>query len=108
MNEREYLVSKGLAKPGRGRFSAAAKAELVRARAAGIKIGESVQSTEKVVLEIPAETWPNHRAVTADGTEVSMKNACFSCSVSLSWCECGNPRALSRTGGYQEVSIVPL
>ena len=108
MNEREYLVSKGLAKPGRGRFSTAAKAELARARAAGIKIGASTEPSEKVIVEIPAMTWPNHRAVTKGGEEISMKNACFTCSVSLSWCECGNPRALARTGGYQEVRIVPI
>lgn len=36
MNKREWLVSKGLAKAGRGKFSNAAKAALAKAEAEGI------------------------------------------------------------------------
>jgi hypothetical protein len=40
MTKREYLISLGLAKPGRGRFSRAALAELARAEAAGTTFDE--------------------------------------------------------------------
>ncbi|QIN94194.1 Lsr2-like DNA bridging protein [Streptomyces phage Wakanda] len=40
MNKREYLISKGLAKPGKGRFSAAAKAALEQAVRDGVKFTE--------------------------------------------------------------------
>jgi len=42
MNKRDYLVSKGLAKPGKGRFSAAAKAALEKAIAEGVVFDEPV------------------------------------------------------------------
>ena len=50
--EREYLVSKGLAKPSRGRFSGEAKAELERARAAGMVFDEPVKPTPKAVKPV--------------------------------------------------------
>ncbi len=109
MNEREYLISKGLAKPGRGRFSNAAKAELERARAGGMKIGASQSApSDTAVVEVPPYTWPNHKAVTLDGEEVSMANACLNCPTSLYWCECGKPQALASRGGYQEVRFVEV
>ena len=42
MNKREFLISKGLAKPGKGRFSAAAKAAIEKAIAEGIVFDEPV------------------------------------------------------------------
>src|ERR1700752_4403790 len=51
-SKRDYLVSKGLAKPGRGKFSNAAKEELAKAEKAGVKFSDAtgaapVRSTEK-------------------------------------------------------------
>jgi hypothetical protein len=42
MNKRDYLVSKGLAKPGKGRFSAEGKAAIEKAIAEGIVFDEPV------------------------------------------------------------------
>jgi hypothetical protein len=42
MNKREFLISKGLAKPGKGRFSAEAKAALEQAIAGGMVFDEPV------------------------------------------------------------------
>jgi hypothetical protein len=42
MNKRDYLVSKGLAKPGKGRFSADAKAAIEKAISEGIVFDEPV------------------------------------------------------------------
>lgn len=43
-------------------------------------------------------------ARTADGTKVSMKNACFSCGYSLYWCKCEQPFAIASTK-YEAVFI---
>lgn len=51
--EREYLVSKGLAKPSRGRFSKEAVAALADARKRGMKFAEVV--AKKPAAETPAE-----------------------------------------------------
>lgn len=48
MNAREYLVSKGLAKPGRGKFSNDAKAELQRAMSSGMTF-DDYKPTGRVV-----------------------------------------------------------
>jgi hypothetical protein len=48
--EREYLVSLDLAKPGRGRFSAAAKAALDEARANGVKFAEKPKPAVKATV----------------------------------------------------------
>ena len=42
--EREYLVSLGLAKPGRGRFSTEAKAALQKAKESGVTFGKKADS----------------------------------------------------------------
>jgi hypothetical protein len=42
MNKREYLIAKGLAKPGKGRFSAEGKAAIEKAIAEGIVFDEPV------------------------------------------------------------------
>jgi len=61
MKAREYLVSKGLAKPGRGKFSKAAKEALEAAVAAGQKFDDYADGkvTPKVVIK--AKT-PEERA----------------------------------------------
>lgn len=52
MNAREYLVSKGLAKPGRGKFSNDAKAELQRAMSSGMTF-DDYKPTGRVVTVRP-------------------------------------------------------
>jgi len=47
VTEREYLVSLGLAKPGRGRFSAAAKAALDEAKSKGKTFDDTKPSSTK-------------------------------------------------------------
>lgn len=84
MTEREYLVSKGLAKPGRGRYSAEAKAELEKAKSEGMtfdKTASQIAKEErqskpqrKVVAAVPKESRPsqdtyNAKAVRAWGEQ---------------------------------------
>jgi uncharacterized protein YigE (DUF2233 family) len=65
MNAREYLVSKGLAKAGRGKFSNDAKAELQRAMAAGM-VFDDYKPTGRVVAQpkpkVEVEKTPVQRA----------------------------------------------
>jgi hypothetical protein len=57
MNKREYLVSKNLAKPGRGKFSRAAHAELQRATAAGVVFDDGPAAVVvEATVELPNPT----------------------------------------------------
>jgi len=101
---REYLVGKGLAKAGRGKFSNAAKEHLSEAIAAGMVFSDYSEkgSSAKVNMteesyEIAPMTWPNGSArFVENGKKISMKSACNSCGYSLGWCECATPRVYSK------------
>lgn len=118
-SEREYLVSIGLAKPGRGRFSAEAKQALAKARNDGMQFDQPVVSTPRVVKPRATKTdnKPTSRApgvgvidvrprtlasdakiyhTTASGKRIAVsdKNVCGSCGPSLSHHSCSNPTAL--------------
>lgn len=105
---REYLIGKGLAKPGRGKFSNVAKEELAKAIDAGTEFSDytiagRTGKTEEQSYEIAPMTWPNGRAVVKEtGKKISMKNACNGCGFSLNWCECPQP-----TVNMKEVVIFP-
>lgn len=49
--KREYLIGKGLAKPGRGRFSKEANEALAAAVAAGVVFDEPVKASKEVAAE---------------------------------------------------------
>lgn len=125
MKARDYLVSKGLAKPGRGRFSATAKAELVQAISEGkvfsdftIEKPTGAARTPKAVAAKPPpgtkvieELAPyryeesTHKAVDATGGVYSLRSACFHCGYSLVVCPCAVPRIVTKEG-YTDVSVV--
>ncbi len=56
--KREYLVEKGLAKPGRGRFSVEARAALAAAEAEGVVFDEPVKPEKAVKPETDEEPAP--------------------------------------------------
>lgn len=112
--KREYLVSKNLAKPGRGKFSNAAKEELARAEASGMKFSDPTaaprptgNATENVtetptVTPKPTESlyvspsdfrFPedDYKAVGTDGKTYSMRECCNTCMVSLTNHACNSP-----------------
>lgn len=62
--KREYLIERGLAKPGRGRFSNEAKAVLAAAEAAGVVFDEPVKS-EPVKSETDEEPAPRRPSLPA-------------------------------------------
>lgn len=117
---REYLVEKGLAKEGRGKFSTEAKAELDRARAAGIKFSDEVVETvtkptgEKVTevktkpkAEAPPWKSPDeyrypegvYQAYYLDNKNrvmVGLREACQNCGLSLCDHRCNEPVVLGR------------
>lgn len=116
---REYLVSRGLAKPGRGKFSHAAKVALIEAAEQGIVFsdGEIVPRAKPAVKPTGGETenqpaaksagisdylfptdfcWPEseYRAFARVGGKKvyhGMRECCNNCRVSLVMCACGQP-----------------
>ena len=118
---REYLVSQGKAKPGRGKFSKDALAALDAARSAGIKFSDDTApvktSTEKsdktAVLgktdaRMAESLFPDeyrfpeaeYRATVLDNgkrREVSLRECCNTCKVSLVNHACDAPTIHSGT-----------
>lgn len=115
-SKRDYLVSLGLAKPGRGKFSNAAKKVLAKAEAEGMKFADMTPpkkprpeiSTGKTETGNPVrETSPGespyifpsdfrfpeaeYKAVGADGKTYSMRECCNTCRVSLTNHVCETP-----------------
>lgn len=125
MNRRDWLVSKGLAKPGRGKFSNAAKAALAEAESSGIVFDDSapapratrpakekpvrdsepvVTITDDVVMfenEMPhfGKEW---YYVNAKGKKKPLSNraVCTGCRYSLVAHTCDNPRVLAPNGEF--------
>lgn len=111
--KRDWLVSQGLAKPGRGKFSNAAKEALANAEANGTKFSDSTTGPTKTgpVVSSKAEVVGNsdptsspyvfpsdfrfpegeYRAVGSDGKTYSMRECCNTCRVSLTNHACNAP-----------------
>ncbi len=95
---RAWLVERGLAKPGRGKFSNVAKAALREAMDSGITFvdfGDSGAKREET-YEVAPMTHPTGTAQFIGGPKTSMKNACNGCGYSLYWCECHRPRVFDK------------
>jgi hypothetical protein len=101
--KREYLVAKGLAKPGHGRFSVAAKEAIKIAINSGTKFdypgneGTGVDATPEPRWDRPQGyyTFKN-----PDGTTFKRKHteACVVCSYSFQWCQCATPAQWAYNG----------
>lgn len=119
MKARAWLVTQGLAKDGRGKFSTAAKTALDKAVADGKTFDDYPKGTApvkatKVKTEDSkptgdtsgiAELAPyrfeesDYRAVeTVSGIERSLRSACNTCRVSLVVCWCAEPIIVARDG----------
>lgn len=118
--KREYLVSLGLAKPGRGKFSGAGNEALAKALASGMKFSDAKPVTAPVVKEEGAKSTPvvkvsdsgntpyltqdeyrfpekDYRAVVFENgkkKEVSLRECCNLCRVSLVNHMCDAPTIL--------------
>lgn len=109
-SKREWLVSQGLAKPGRGKFSNAAKEALAKAEAEGIVFSDAAPTTTapksdaqvapvvKSAGDTPYLTPDEYRfpeaeykAVGADGKTYGMREVCNTCRVSLVNHFCDSP-----------------
>lgn len=124
-SKRDYLISKGLAKPGRGKFSNAGKAALAEAEASGMKFsdsgpaiptkakptgnptessagGQSAQKTEQPWSSLltpddyrfPEKEYRGVQFVNGKKREVSLREVCNTCRVSLVNHMCENPTVL--------------
>lgn len=120
--KREALVTAGLAKPGRGKFSNEAKAWLAKQEAAGVTFSDTAitptPKTEKPDVPVdynalarnsqyyfPDEyRFPEaeYKAVSEDKKVWSLRECCNSCKVSLVNHSCNSPSIL----GDIKVSIV--
>jgi hypothetical protein len=118
---REWLVAQNLAKPGRGRFSAEAKAALAKAIGEGMQFSDSTKvsvktengketvKTEKtpaaeVTGPTPDKRYINDNWTTIDGkVKVSERAVCTTCKHSLAWHFCGNPWAMTSRGEIEPV-----
>lgn len=94
--KREYLISKGLAQPGRGRFSREAVAALERARQDGVTFddeGVGSGNPEPAPRPRPKVNDPVLRDIqhvtgyTEEGYKVQ-SGVCFKCSRHVSRCAC--------------------
>lgn len=95
VTKREYLIEKGLAKPGRGRMSGAAHEEIKKAINKGIKFTDN---TEVSGAGIGGETKPPrfdrpnglYTFINPDGTTFKRLHteACSRCFYSFQWCYC--------------------
>lgn len=127
--KREWLVSQGLAKPGRGKFSNAAKEALAKAEASGVKFsdvatkvsaptgnptekaagGQTDQKTDPAMTpyltpdeyRFPEKEYRGVTFVDGKRKEVSLKECCNTCRVSLVNHMCESPTIL----GGQQVKI---
>jgi hypothetical protein len=101
---REYLVSKGLAQPTRGRFNRAALAELERARGNGMVFDDDKEAgseeSEPAPPSIPQKSAKPKRSkklrritrvvgYTSEGWKVA-SDICFRCRAHVSRCACKN------------------
>lgn len=124
---REWLVSQGLAKEGRGKFSNDAKAALANAVKEGVKFSDypkdttaSVEVKEKkeskpkpsdnygeVIYSYPEESF---KAIEIESGKVrSMREVCHTCRVSLVGHGCLTPTIVSTSAtGPVAVKIVPI
>lgn len=113
LSKREYLVGLGLAKPGRGKFSNAAKEALSKAEAEGMKFsdtgapvaksGPEITKAEKPAGNSDSTTSPyifpsdfrypegEYKAVGTDGKTYGMREVCNTCRVSLTNHMCNSP-----------------
>lgn len=101
---REYLVSKGLAKPGRGKFSTLAKQALVEARLQGMAFSDGdTGSPVKTSTEKPAKVKPTGES--AKGPVVGKseaQNSLYVCPSDFRFPE-GEYRAVAVIDGKRKV-----
>lgn len=125
---REYLISLGLAKPGRGKFSHAGNIAILDARSKGMKFSDDDKPAPKVKSANPKPTnsapkpvgiisdivytYPEnaYRAFEKDTKkERSMRSVCMTCGVSLVVHGCLSPTIVSTDArGTVAIQIKPV
>ena len=102
MNKREYLVSKGLAKPGRGRFSREALAALRQAELDGIEFDDGQPRVPEAHAEAAEQPTVYEPVVTAKVRDIGESNlfgytkegwkvgfvTCRRCHMHANYCNC--------------------
>jgi hypothetical protein len=94
VSKREYLIERGLAKPGRGRMSSAAHDAIKQAINSGVKFTDGTENSSAGIgaTPDPRPDRPEGMYVfrNPDGTEFKRlhTNACANCHYSFQWCYC--------------------
>ena len=121
VTRRDWLVEKGLAKPGRGRMSKEAHEAINEAIANGMKFSDVKDSGDKPVKseevtknalsgdffgETPAQIYFGNWKMTDRGKTVTLseKEVCSTCGISLGWHRCSNPTHPNSVGEIVEVT----
>lgn len=94
VTKREYLIERGLAKPGRGRMSAKAHDEIKKAINKGIKFTDGTENASSGISETPEPRRDRpegyYTFANPDGSKFKRLHteACAKCCYSLRWCFC--------------------
>lgn len=112
VDKRDWLIAKGLAKPGRGKFSNVAKEALAEAERQGVVFLNKGTAVAPVTIIENGERkqeireinpWAHHPDpirrdpfYTFTGTggkkvQIAVATACLTCQYSLGWCYCETP-----------------
>ena len=112
--KREWLISQGLAKPGRGRLSKVAHDALEKAISEGVEFDEFAAEPEYVPA--PIIPWKKTRSAkkivgyTREGWNVGF-DTCHSCSLHINYCSCkqiGLPTIVATVDSeYQHLIALP-
>lgn len=116
--KREYAISLGLAKPGRGRLSAEAHAAIQKAMGEGVVFSDSTPTSPAQTTKAPKDSKTPSETVIAPTAVVSEPNgykffyiddkgkrrnvsertACYSCGYSVGWHYCDTPKGITKDG----------
>lgn len=104
MNRREYAISLGLAKPGRGRLSREAHAAIAKAESAGTVFSDSPKSAPAIVEQVivegqvtePVKAKPPQQkrrddksyTLTTTAGQIIRFEHCYRCKQHVMYCRC--------------------
>lgn len=111
--KREYLIERGLAKPGHGRFSVAAKEAIKTAINKGTKFTEpGDERGSGIGGETPNPRYDRPQGYytfrNPDGTKFKRlhTSACIECHLSFQWCRCAKPTQWAYDSAAGEVAVL--
>lgn len=114
--KREYAISLGLAKPGRGRMSAAAHDAINKAISEGMTFSDTLKAPAKTEKAPAAKATQDNSVIAPTAAirepngysffymeggkkrKVSNRTACYNCGYSVGWHLCNAPAGITKDG----------